>query len=67
MRIVAISNEFCKECSEVDREFMSKNERPCLLVLRLKFRGKRRDFAVPFRSNIAPNVPKVNFELLSLL
>ena len=32
---------------------MQKRGRPCLLVVRLKFRGKRRDFAVPFRSNIA--------------
>lgn len=28
------------------------------MVVRLRFRGKRRDFAVPLRSNIAPNVPK---------
>ena len=41
-----------------DREFMQKSGRPCVVVMKLKFRGKRRDFAVPFRSNIAPNVPK---------
>ncbi len=34
------------------------NNRPCIVVVKLRFRGKRRDFAVPLRSNIAPNVPK---------
>lgn len=28
-----------------DREFMFKRGRPCALVLRLRFRGRRRDFA----------------------
>ncbi len=37
---------------------MLKHGRPCIVVLRLSFRGKKRDFAVPFRSNISPNVPK---------
>lgn len=43
---------------EGDRELMLKHNRPCIVVVRLLFRGKRRDFAVPLRSNIAPNVPK---------
>lgn len=58
MRIVSISDDFLERFAAGDREFMQKHGRPCLLVIRLKFRGKRRDFAVPFRSNIAPNVPK---------
>lgn len=58
MRIVSISDDFLERFAAGDREFMQKYGRPCLLVVRLKFRGKRRDFAVPFRSNIAPNVPK---------
>ena len=37
---------------------MFKYNRPCIVVVRLRYRGKRRDFAVPLRSNIAPNVPK---------
>ena len=43
---------------EGDRELMLKHNRSCIVVVRLRFRGKRRDFAVPLRSNIAPNVPK---------
>ena len=58
MKIISISDEYFAEFADGDREFMQKHGRPCLLVVRLRFRGRRRDFAVPFRSNIAPNVPK---------
>lgn len=47
-----------------DRELMLKHNRPCIVVVRLRFRGKRRDFAVPLRSNIAPNVPKDQYFVL---
>ena len=66
MRIVSISDDFLERFAAGDREFMQKHGRPCLLVVRLKFRGKRRDFAVPFRSNIAPNVPKDQYFALPL-
>lgn len=58
MNIVSISGEFIELCSSGDREFMIGHGRPCIIVGMLRFRGKRRDFAVPFRSSIAPNVPK---------
>ena len=58
MKIISVSDEYLEKCANEDCEFMHKRGRPCLLVLKLLFRGKRRDFAVPFRSNIAPNVPK---------
>ena len=61
MRIVSISDEFLERFAVGDREFMQKQGRPCLLVVKLKFKGRRRDFAVPFRSNIAPNVPKSQY------
>jgi hypothetical protein len=57
VRIVSISQEYF-DLYGGDREMMLKHNRPCIVVVRLKFRGKRRDFAVPLRSNIAPNVPK---------
>ena len=57
MKIVSISRDFF-DLVEGDRELMLKHNRPCIVVVRLRFRGKRRDFAVPLRSNIAPNVPK---------
>ena len=57
MKIVSISQDFF-DLVEGDRELMLKHNLPCIVVVRLRFRGKRRDFAVPLRSNIAPNVPK---------
>ncbi len=58
MKIVSISDDHFEKFAGGDREFMQKHGRPCLIVLRLSFRGRKLDFAVPFRSNIAPNVPK---------
>ena len=57
LKIVSISQDFFDLCGE-DRELMTKRNRPCIVVVRLRYRGKKRDFAVPLRSNIAPNVPK---------
>ena len=57
MKVVSISQGFF-DLVEGDRELMLKHNLPCIVVVRLRFRGKRRDFAVPLRSNIAPNVPK---------
>ncbi len=61
MKLISVSDEYFDEIAEGDREFMLKHGRPCALVVRLKFRGRRRDFAVPLRSNIAPNVPKSQY------
>ncbi len=61
MRVVSISDDFADAYGSGDREFMLKHARPCIVVIRLRFRGKRRDFAVPFRSNISPNVPKSQY------
>lgn len=58
MKVVSVSDEYIERFGMRDREFMLKHGRPCLLVVRLRFRGRKLDFAVPFRSNIAPNVPK---------
>lgn len=57
MKIVSISQDFF-DLVDGDRELILKHNRPCIVVVRLRFRGKRRGFAVPLRSNIAPNVPK---------
>jgi len=57
MKIVSVSQEFFDLCGG-DRELMLKHNRPCIIVIRLRYKGKRHDFAVPLRSNIAPNVPK---------
>lgn len=57
MRLITISDDFYDELGD-DPEMLTKRNRPCILMLNLIFRGKRRRFAVPLRSNIAPNAPK---------
>jgi len=58
MKIVSIKESLLNEYRKIDQEMLAKRGRPCLLVIRLKYKGKNRMFAVPFRSNIAGNVPK---------
>lgn len=60
MKIVSISQEFFDLCGD-DRELMTKRNRPCIVVIKLRYKGRKRDFAVPLRSNIAPNVPKSQY------
>lgn len=55
---MSVSDEYISAYGSTDREFMFKHGRPCVMVLKLHFRSEKWDFAVPFRSNIAPNVPK---------
>lgn len=58
MKFITVSEEFAKMC-ETDIEFLKKSDiRPHLLVLSLKYKGQKRTFAVPLRSNISPTVPK---------
>lgn len=57
MKIVSIRNDLLKLYSK-NTEVLTKSGRPCVLVARLNYRGKRYDFAIPFRSNIPANAPK---------
>ncbi len=41
-----------------DRELMDKRNRPCIIVVKFRYKGKKLDFAVPLRSNTAPDVTK---------
>ncbi len=43
---------------EKDSEILSKSKRPYVLVIRLRYKEKKHDFAVPFRSNIPAAAPK---------
>jgi len=60
MRIVSINSEYFNICSR-DPELLKGAGRPCVVILKLTFRGQKHDFAVPLRSNIAPNVPKSQY------
>lgn len=57
MRIVTIQKNYLKEYA-IDPEMMQKSSRPCVLIINLKYRSNRYDFAVPLRSNINASAPK---------
>ena len=60
MRLVSISPVLLDAYS-FDREVMHKAGRPYVLVVRLKYKGSNRDFAVPIRSNIPAAAPKEQY------
>ena len=41
-----------------DSEVLTKSKRPYVLVIRLKYKKKNNDFAIPIRSNIPSAAPK---------
>ncbi|SFB12308.1 hypothetical protein [Selenomonas ruminantium] len=61
MKIVSVKSTLLDEFRKIDPEVLEKHNRPCLLVMRLKYAGKKRMFAVPFRSNIVGNAPKSQY------
>lgn len=60
MRIVTISEELLNVYYE-DEQVLRKQTRPCVLIVRLKYKGEYHTFAVPLRSNIPPFVPRSQF------
>jgi hypothetical protein len=57
MKIVTINRTLLAACQK-DPEVLRKTARPCVLVIRLMYKGKSRSFAVPLRSNISASTPK---------
>lgn len=59
MKFSSVSDAFFDLCY-FDKEllFNEDERRPYLIILRLKYKSKNHDFAVPFRSNIANYIPK---------
>lgn len=50
MKIVTINQTLLKEYQN-DPEVLRKTARPCVLIIRLKYKGVNRSFAIPLRSN----------------
>ena len=48
MKIVSVKSTLLDEFRKIDPEVLEKHNRPCLLVMRLKYAGKKRMFAVSF-------------------
>lgn len=62
MRIISIDKNLADAMHQIDPEMLlNKQGRPCLLVLKLRYKGRKYDFAVPFRSNIPPAEQKANY------
>lgn len=60
MRLVSLDSRELKKYT-VDPEMLQKSKRPCALIIQLKYKGRRYDFAVPLRSNISPSTPKEQY------
>lgn len=59
MKFSTVSNAFFNLVSFESELLHNKDEkRPYLIIVKLKYKGKNQDFAIPFRSNIANYIPK---------
>ena len=57
MKVVTI-NRLLLQKFQQDPEVLRKTARPCVLVVRLKYKGHKRSFAIPMRSNISARTPR---------
>lgn len=58
--LVKVKESFYNLCSQnsVDEELLfNECGRPCVLLVKLTYKGKDRDFVVPLRSNISARTP----------
>lgn len=60
MRLVSIDTALFDKY-QGDPEVLTKSKRPYVLVIRLKYKEKNYDFAVPIRSNIPAAAPKSQY------
>lgn len=66
MNLVKVHWKFFKECKSAGADPHNQllhNEagRPCVLIIKLTYKGKKRDFVVPMKSNIVANTDKNTF------
>lgn len=53
--------QLCKQ-QGVDKELLfNENGRPCLLLIKLRYKNNLQDFVVPLRSNISSTTPSVQY------
>jgi len=57
MKLVAIDENLIEKYC-IDKEVLHKKGRPYVLVIKLKYKDKKLDFAIPMRSNIPASSPK---------
>lgn len=67
MKLVKVKKQFFDLCRQnnVDEELLeNKDGRPCVLIVKLKYKNQIRPFIVPLRSNLSPTTP--NWQYLGL-
>ena len=60
MKIVTIDKKLYKKFKD-DKELLHNADRPCVVVIKLKYKERNYDFAVPIRSNIPAASPKDHY------
>lgn len=60
MKLVSINTSLLEKYRG-DKEVLLKSQRPYVLIIRLKYKDKSQDFAVPIRSNIPAAAPKQQY------
>lgn len=60
MKLVTIDTKLYKKFPE-DKELLHNAKRPCVVVVKLKYKERNYDFAVPIRSNIPAATPKNHY------
>ena len=64
MQLVKVGEQFYQECKRqgTDKELLFNGSgRPCVLIVKLNYKGQKHKFVVPIRSNIAANAPKEQY------
>lgn len=64
MKQVKIKDSFFEKCiiNNTKSELMfNRDGRPCVLIIRLKYKGTFHKFVVPMRSNISPTTPRKQY------
>lgn len=61
IEIVSVKKEFFDLCNDKELMHNYNLKRPYLIVLKLVYKGKKLDFAIPFRSNIQPETDEWQF------
>lgn len=66
MRLVKVRKEFFELCRSSGADphnqlLQNKDGRPCVLIVRLRYKGKNQSFVVPLKSNITPNTDRKTF------
>jgi hypothetical protein len=67
MRLVKVKKSFYELCkvNNLDNEMLfNQDGRPCVLIVKLDYKEKSRDFVIPLRSNISPKTPEWQYKKL---